>query len=126
MPNLRTPVSEPLRQVILAIDAKKWPGKTPIADVEPRRVPKRVFETLRATEVPSVLADATDQCRGKNVAALVGCVGENRRDLGGAKGLEHTLRYPPWLDISDRGLSGPLLRIDREYDLAEWFRDRRS
>ncbi len=44
MPNLRTPVSEPLRQVILAIDAKKWTGKNPIADVEPRRVPKRVFE----------------------------------------------------------------------------------
>ncbi|OLD70075.1 MAG: hypothetical protein AUI45_05615 [Acidobacteria bacterium 13_1_40CM_2_56_11] len=70
MPNLRTPVSEPLRQVILAIDAKKWTGKNPIADVEPRRVPKRVFETLRATEVPSVLADATDQCRDLFAAAL--------------------------------------------------------
>jgi len=53
-----------------AIDAKKWAGKNPIADVAPRRVPKRVFETLRAGEVPSVLAGATDHWRDLFATAL--------------------------------------------------------
>ena len=53
-----------------AIDAKRWTGKNPVADVEPRRVPKRVFETLRADEVPGLLLAARDEWRDLFATAL--------------------------------------------------------
>ena len=53
-----------------AIEAKRWTGKNPVVDVESRRVPKRVFETLRADEVPGVLAAASDEWRDLFATAL--------------------------------------------------------
>ncbi len=53
-----------------AIDAQKWSGKNPVHEVKARRVPKRVFETLRAEEVPLVLANATDAWRDLFATAL--------------------------------------------------------
>jgi len=53
-----------------AIDAKRWTGKNPVADVDARRVPKRVFETLRADEVPGVLEAASGEWQDLFATAL--------------------------------------------------------
>ena len=53
-----------------AIEAKRWSGKNPVAEVEARRVPKRVFETLRADEVPALLGAARDEWRDLFATAL--------------------------------------------------------
>jgi integrase len=50
--------------------AKKWVGVNPIIDVESRRVPKKVYVTLRADEVPLLLAHVPDEWRDLFVTGL--------------------------------------------------------
>ena len=50
--------------------AKLWTGPNPVADVETRRVPKRVYQTLRAEEVPVFLSAVARDWRNLFAAAL--------------------------------------------------------
>ena len=44
-----------------ARDAGKWKGANPVADVAGRKVPKRIYEVLRADEAPRMLEEAGEQ-----------------------------------------------------------------
>ncbi len=47
-----------------------WTGANPAADTEPRKVPKRAYETISAEEVPLVLANVPAHWRGFTAAAI--------------------------------------------------------
>ena len=53
-----------------AAKADVWNGRNPTAAVDTRRVPKRAYETVRAEEVPVLLAHVPDDWRGVFAAAL--------------------------------------------------------
>jgi len=63
--------------------AKKWTGANPVADVESRRIPKKVHRTLKAEEVPVLLAQVPDDWLNLFVAALY--TGMRKGELFGLK-----------------------------------------
>jgi hypothetical protein len=50
--------------------AKKWTGQNPVIDVESRRLPKKVYVTLKPEEAPLLLAEAPDDWRDLFARAL--------------------------------------------------------
>jgi site-specific recombinase XerD len=50
--------------------ARLWTGANPAAEVERRRVPKKVHATLKADEVPLLLAHVPDDWRNVFAAAI--------------------------------------------------------
>ena len=78
-----------------------WTGANPIADVERRRVPKRAYATLRAEEVPILLAHVPPEWLGIFAAALY--TGMRKGELFG-------------LRKSDVDLRSGLLIVARSYD----------
>ena len=64
-----------LRSVLHTVFSKakragKWVGENPVASTERRKVPKRVYATLRAEEVPLLLAEVPSEWRSLFAAAL--------------------------------------------------------
>ena len=64
-----------LRSVLHTVFSKakkagKWIGENPVASTERRKVPKRVYATLRAEEVPLLLAEVPPEWRPLFAAAL--------------------------------------------------------
>jgi integrase len=53
-----------------AARAQLWMGTNPAQGVEPRRVPRRAYATLRAEEVPILLPHVPEEWRGVMAAAL--------------------------------------------------------
>ncbi len=95
---LRTRLSTAFRR---ARKAKKWARENPIEDVERRKVPKRAYVTLRADEVPLLLAKVNAEWRNLFVAALY--TGMRKGELCGLK-------------KSDVDLVGRTLTVARSYD----------
>ena len=81
--------------------AKVWTGPNPVSDVETRRVPKRVYNTLRAEEVPVFLSCVDAEWRNLFAAAL--WTGLRTGELCG-------------LLKSDVDLPGRVLLVSRSYD----------
>jgi len=67
-----------------------WTGPNPIVDVERRRVPKRAYPTLRAEEVPIVIANIPLSWRGLFAAALY--TGMRKGELFGLRKSDVNLR----------------------------------
>ncbi len=83
--------------------AKKWTGQNPIADVESRRVPKKVYVTLKPEDVQLLLAEVPDDWRDLFACALY--TGMRKGELFGLK-------------KSDVNLGTGLLVVARSYDNA--------
>ena len=83
--------------------AKKWTGQNPIVDVESRRLPKKVYVTLKAEEVPLLLAEVPERWLALFVCALY--TGMRKGELFGLK-------------KSDVDLAAGNLVVARSYDHA--------
>ena len=81
--------------------AKVWTGPNPVSNVETRRVPKRIYNTLRAEEVPIFLSCVDAEWRNLFAAAL--WTGLRKGELCG-------------LLKSDVDLPGRILLVSRSYD----------
>lgn len=81
--------------------AKLWTGPNPVSDVEPRRVPKRAYATLRAEEVALLLPHVEERWRNFFAAAL--WTGMRKGELCG-------------LLKTDVDLEGRTLIVARSYD----------
>jgi integrase len=89
-------VRKALRTIISrAAKAGLWVGPNPVDDVERRAVPGRKLETLRAEEVPLLLAQVPDQWRGLFACAVY---------LGLRKGELFALRKTD-IDLRDRTIA---------------------
>lgn len=53
-----------------AVKARLWTGANPLEGVEPRRVPRRAYDTLRAEEVAQLLPHVPEDWRGLFAAAI--------------------------------------------------------
>jgi integrase len=78
-----------------------WTGANPATEVERRRVPKKVHATLKADEVPVLLAHVPDEWRNLFAAAIY--TGMRKGELFG-------------LRRSDVDLAGDLITVARSYD----------
>ena len=81
--------------------AGRWTGANPVELVEVRRVPRRAYATLRAEEVPVLLANVPEDWRGLFAAALY--TGMRKGELCG-------------LRKSDVDLASGTLTVARSYD----------
>ncbi len=85
----------------------RWPGVNPVADVKPRRVPKRKPDFLRIDEVPRVLAAVPLRWRALFATAVY--TGLRKGELLG-------------LRKTDIDLSSRLIIVNRSYDLQRILR----
>jgi integrase len=81
--------------------SRLWSGPNPVADVEAKRVPRRVRDTLRAEEVPLLLAQVPADWRGVFATALY--AGLRKGEIFG-------------LCQGDVDLASRLLLVRRSYD----------
>lgn len=100
-----------------AIKAEKWHAANPIERVDPREVPKRAYETLRAEEVPLLLAAASPRWRGPFAVAIY--TGLRKGEVMGLRradvDLERRVMIVRWSYDTARTKG----RADREIPIAE-------